>query len=110
MRITVRTQTFDPLAVLATDGKLGGTIYYVAGTSHDVSHLIDFLPSYLFPNGERTIAQFVCVGKSMGGHSTWLVLRNGTLTCTLSKLGSEGGTLLIVRLDPQNRESTLPSR
>ncbi|KAI0635458.1 Alpha/Beta hydrolase protein [Trametes polyzona] len=46
------------------------------GTAHDVSYLVDFLPPYLFPNEERTISQFVCVGKSLGGHSTWLVLRN----------------------------------
>ncbi|KAJ3002130.1 hypothetical protein NUW54_g6015 [Trametes sanguinea] len=46
------------------------------GTAQDVSYLIDFLPSYLFPNGERQISQFLCVGKSLGGHATWLVLRN----------------------------------
>ncbi|KAI0353314.1 hypothetical protein OH77DRAFT_1438063 [Trametes cingulata] len=46
------------------------------GTAQDVSYLIDFLPSYLFPNGERQIAQFLCVGKSLGGHATWIVLRN----------------------------------
>ncbi|KAI0646049.1 Alpha/Beta hydrolase protein [Trametes meyenii] len=46
------------------------------GTAADVSYLIDFLPSYLFPNEERTISQFLCVGKSLGGHATWIVLRN----------------------------------
>ncbi|CDO69097.1 hypothetical protein BN946_scf184992.g46 [Trametes cinnabarina] len=46
------------------------------GTAQDVSYLIDFLPSYLFPNGERQISQFLCVGKSLGGHATWIVLRN----------------------------------
>ncbi|KAI0763937.1 Alpha/Beta hydrolase protein [Trametes elegans] len=46
------------------------------GTAQDVSYLVDFLPAYLFPNGERTISQFVCIGKSLGGHATWLVLRN----------------------------------
>ncbi|KAJ8488091.1 hypothetical protein ONZ51_g3788 [Trametes cubensis] len=46
------------------------------GTAQDVSYLIDFLPSYLFPNDERTISQFLCVGKSLGGHATWIVLRN----------------------------------
>ncbi|EJF57019.1 hypothetical protein DICSQDRAFT_140743 [Dichomitus squalens LYAD-421 SS1] len=46
------------------------------GTAQDVSFLIDFLPSYLFPNGERTISQWLCAGKSLGGHSTWIVLKN----------------------------------
>ncbi|KAI0827204.1 Alpha/Beta hydrolase protein [Trametes gibbosa] len=46
------------------------------GTAQDVSYLIDFLPSYLFPNEERVISQFICVGKSLGGHATWIVLRN----------------------------------
>ncbi|KAM5543744.1 hypothetical protein V8D89_002361 [Ganoderma adspersum] len=46
------------------------------GTAQDVSFLIDFLPSYLFPGGERTISQWVCAGRSLGGHSTWIVLRN----------------------------------
>ena len=52
-------------------------IAVAAGTAQDVSFLIDFLPSYLFPRGERTISQWVCAGKSLGGHSTWIVLRNG---------------------------------
>ena len=50
-----------------------------AGTAADVSHLIDFLPSYLFPNGERTIEQWLCAGRSLGGHATWIVLKNGAL-------------------------------
>ncbi len=45
-----------------------------------MSYLIDFLPSYLFPNEERTISQFLCIGKSLGGHATWIVLRNGMHT------------------------------
>nr|VWO99637.1 Phosphate import ATP-binding protein PstB (EC (ABC phosphate transporter) (Phosphate-transporting ATPase) [Ganoderma boninense] len=54
-------------------------IAVAAGTAQDVSFLIDFLPSYLFPRGERTISQWVCAGKSLGGHSTWIVLRNGLM-------------------------------
>ena len=48
-----------------------------AGTAQDVSFLIDFLPSYLFPNGERTVTKWVCAGRSLGGHATWLALKNG---------------------------------
>ena len=59
--------------------KLTTDVTYVAGTAQDVSFLIDFLPSYLFPNDERTISQWICAGKSLGGHSTWIVLKNGTM-------------------------------
>ncbi|KAJ3553520.1 hypothetical protein NM688_g3567 [Phlebia brevispora] len=44
------------------------------GTAKDVSYLIDFLPSYLFPKNERQITQWLVAGKSLGGHSTWIAL------------------------------------
>ncbi|KAF9493860.1 hypothetical protein BDN71DRAFT_1394215, partial [Pleurotus eryngii] len=44
------------------------------GTQRDLSHLVDFLPSYLFPNGERIILQGGVAGISLGGHTTWLAL------------------------------------
>ncbi|KAI0782273.1 hypothetical protein C8Q75DRAFT_787621 [Abortiporus biennis] len=46
------------------------------GTSKDVSFLIDFLPPYLFPSGERFIKEFIVSGFSLGGHSTWITLRD----------------------------------
>ncbi|EMD33315.1 hypothetical protein CERSUDRAFT_87199 [Gelatoporia subvermispora B] len=46
-----------------------------SGTSRDVSYLIDFLPAYLFPSGERQIAQWLVGGISLGGHASWLTLR-----------------------------------
>ncbi len=49
----------------------------IAGASLDVSFLIDFLPSYLFPNEERTISQWLISGISLGGHSTWIILKDG---------------------------------
>lgn len=48
-----------------------------AGTARDVSFLIDFLPAYLFPNNERTIVEWGVAGKSLGGHSTWIALKQG---------------------------------
>ncbi|OCH94879.1 alpha/beta-hydrolase [Obba rivulosa] len=45
------------------------------GTSRDVSYLIDFLPAYLFPSGERQITQWLVGGISLGGHASWLTLR-----------------------------------
>ncbi|KAI0339582.1 alpha/beta-hydrolase [Trametopsis cervina] len=44
------------------------------GTALDVSYLIDFLPSYLFPSGEREVAQWLVAGKSLGGHAAWIAL------------------------------------
>ncbi|KAF4574275.1 hypothetical protein EYR36_005608 [Pleurotus pulmonarius] len=44
------------------------------GTQRDLSHLIDFLPSYLFPSGERIIEQWGVAGISLGGHTAWLAL------------------------------------
>ncbi|GAA5962746.1 hypothetical protein JCM3765_006189 [Sporobolomyces pararoseus] len=44
------------------------------GTARDVSFLIDFLPSVLFPGDERKIVEWYCSGISLGGHSTWLAL------------------------------------
>ncbi|KAF6743261.1 Alpha/Beta hydrolase protein [Ephemerocybe angulata] len=44
------------------------------GTTRDITFLTDFLPSYLFPNGENMIADWGVVGISLGGHSAWLSL------------------------------------
>ncbi|KAJ7454866.1 Alpha/Beta hydrolase protein [Mycena latifolia] len=42
------------------------------GTAKDVSFVMDFLPAYLFPGGERTISEWGVAGVSLGGHSTWI--------------------------------------
>lgn len=47
------------------------------GTASDVSFLIDFLPTYLFPSSEREVYEWMVSGISLGGHSTWIVLRDG---------------------------------
>lgn len=44
------------------------------GTAADVSLLIDYLESYVYPEGQHSLTQFLCAGISLGGHSTWLVL------------------------------------
>ncbi|KAG8958112.1 hypothetical protein FRC03_009449 [Tulasnella sp. 419] len=46
------------------------------GTANDVSYLIDFLPSKLYPNDEREIRDWGVIGISLGGHATWIVLQN----------------------------------
>lgn len=44
------------------------------GTARDVSFLVDFIPSYLFSHDERAISKWAVTGKSLGGHSAWMVL------------------------------------
>lgn len=48
----------------------------IVGDARDVSFVLDFLPPYLFPHDERSVAEWVITGKSLGGHSTWHVLAN----------------------------------
>jgi len=48
----------------------------LVGAVKDLSFLIDFLPSYIFPNDERAINEWVLAGFSLGGHATWLGLRH----------------------------------
>lgn len=49
------------------------------GTAHDVFHLMNYLPAFLFPNDERKITEYGYSGISLGGHSTWLAVANGGL-------------------------------
>ncbi|SNX83137.1 uncharacterized protein MEPE_01843 [Melanopsichium pennsylvanicum] len=48
----------------------------IVGDARDASFIVDFLSPYLFPHDERTVAEWVITGKSLGGHSTWHVLAN----------------------------------
>ena len=52
----------------------------LCGTAHDVSMLIDYLPSYLFPNDENEIVDWGVCGVSLGGHAVWICLTQGTTT------------------------------
>lgn len=45
------------------------------GTASDVSHLVDFLPSLLFPHDEHTVARWIALGISLGGHAVWTLGR-----------------------------------
>ena len=48
----------------------------IVGMAQDVSFLVDFLPAYMFPHGDRRVSQWVVTGKSLGGHACWHVLAN----------------------------------
>ncbi|KAK0495303.1 Alpha/Beta hydrolase protein [Armillaria luteobubalina] len=58
----------------ANDGWSEDMYSIQTGTARDVSFLIDFLPAYMFPEQERTIANWGVTGVSLGGHSTWISL------------------------------------
>lgn len=49
------------------------------------SYIIDFLPTFLFPNGERNMTRWIAAGRSMGGHSTWHVLSGKCIQLTLQR-------------------------
>jgi len=44
------------------------------GTARDLSFLMDFLPTYLFPRAECKVDAWGVVGISLGGHSAWISL------------------------------------
>jgi len=68
LRSEVANQSFEQNANHAID------MYAIqAGTAEDVSFLIDFLESYLFPVNERKVVEWGITGISLGGHSTWMV-------------------------------------
>jgi hypothetical protein len=50
----------------------------LSGTAHDVSMLIDYLPSYLFPKDDHEIVDWGVCGVSLGGHAVWLCLFQGS--------------------------------
>jgi hypothetical protein len=47
------------------------------GTAQDVSFLADFLPSFLFPDDQVQVTKWAVTGISLGGHSVWIVLKQG---------------------------------
>ncbi|RHZ51120.1 hypothetical protein CDV55_102919 [Aspergillus turcosus] len=44
------------------------------GTARDVSLLMDYLPAFVFPQGERKIFKHLVLGVSLGGHAAWSCL------------------------------------
>ncbi|KAG1847592.1 Alpha/Beta hydrolase protein, partial [Suillus subluteus] len=72
------------------------TIQSTSGTAEDVSFLIDYLPSFLYPSGEWTIVEWGICGMSLGGHPTWIALsREPRLTLGIPIIGCPDYTKLI---------------
>ncbi|KAJ5114614.1 hypothetical protein NUU61_000373 [Penicillium alfredii] len=44
------------------------------GTARDTSLLMDYLASFIFPNGEHQISENLVLGVSLGGHAAWSCL------------------------------------
>ncbi|KAE8375305.1 Alpha/Beta hydrolase protein [Aspergillus bertholletiae] len=57
------------------------------GTARDVSLLIDYLPSFVFPRSERKITKNLVLGVSLGGHAAW--------SCVLHEPRVTAGVIII---------------
>ncbi|KAL2003587.1 hypothetical protein VTN02DRAFT_3253 [Thermoascus thermophilus] len=58
------------------------------GTARDTSLLIDYLPSYIFPNSERRVVTHLALGVSLGGHATWsCILHEPRITAGIVIIG-----------------------
>ncbi|GAA6039550.1 hypothetical protein JCM8097_008384 [Rhodosporidiobolus ruineniae] len=84
------------------------------GTARDVSFLIDFLPSALFPAGERSVTDWYCAGISLGGHATWLAVADDPrLTLGIPIIGSPSSLTLLrdraLNLPPPHGPIGVPS-
>ena len=53
------------------------------GGCQDVSFIIDFLESYLFPHGEKQIDEWILTGYSLGGNVTWRMVLTGACRTVL---------------------------
>ena len=90
----------------------------MSGAAKDVSMLIDYLPSYLFPNDEHEIVDWGVAGISLGGESSWLCLAHGypchrqwLITDDRIKWGCDfiGCPSLITHMENRLKESGLPA-
>lgn len=93
----------------AADNKQHAVDLYgmILGGAADVSFLIDLIPPYLFPHDDRTISQWCVTGKSLGGHSTWHVLKDEKrVTVGVNMIGCPDFSRL---LDYRTRQAFLPN-
>jgi hypothetical protein len=97
-------------------GTTDSDFFFVVGAVKDISFLIDILPAFLFPHGERTIEEWALAGFSLGGHATWLVLQHGARNCSYRAIFHPTHSLTHEHttknqsINPKNRESASASR
>ncbi|CAL5866606.1 uncharacterized protein PFLUO_LOCUS815 [Penicillium psychrofluorescens] len=77
------------------------------GTARDTSLLMDYLASFIFPNGEHTIIENLVLGVSLGGHAAWsCLLHDPRITAGVVIIGCPDYINLMV---DRARLSKLPS-
>lgn len=78
------------------------------GTARDISFLIDFIPAYLFPEGERTVEKFAVTGVSLGGEflRPALVEENLSLIILPSKATQHGSFYAMSLESPSGYQSS----
>lgn len=70
--------------------------YTLDGTALDTSLLLNYLPSYIFPNGSRAITQNLCLGVSLGGHAVWhCILQDVRFTTAVAIIGCPDYTAMM---------------
>ncbi|PSK58589.1 hypothetical protein B9Z65_6604 [Elsinoe australis] len=84
------------------------------GTARDVSLLLDYLPSYIFPHGDYTITQNLVLGISLGGHAAWhCLLQEPRISTAVVVIGCPDYTRLMtdraVRSKLQTATASSPS-
>jgi hypothetical protein len=74
----------------------------LSGGANDVSMLIDYLPSYLFPNDEHKIVECGIAGKSLGGECAWICLAKGLqlLECGSPQTNALSGAVILSDVRP----------
>jgi len=59
------------------------------GTASDISLIIDYLESVVFPHGESVATRWTAMGASLGGHATWIAgARDPRITHLVPIIGS----------------------
>lgn len=70
--------------------------YTLDGTALDSSLLLNYLPSYVFPNDDRSIIQNLCLGVSLGGHAVWhCILQDARFTTAVAVIGCPDYTAMM---------------
>lgn len=64
----------DPLWYFDNPHLLTGLVTFLRGAVHDHQFVMDNLPQYLFPYGEKRVVEWMTCGVSLGGHVNWRML------------------------------------
>ncbi|BEI79790.1 hypothetical protein CcaverHIS002_0103190 [Cutaneotrichosporon cavernicola] len=100
-------ETFD-----SNPARLISAAANIMGGAMDHEYIMNLLPAYLFPRGERVVEEYMCAGFSMGGHVTWRMVREDPrvkiAVPICSYPGEALGPLLIKRAEVLPDKTYLP--